>query len=288
MQATASFPTETPSMNGVVTQHAPDITAEIMVVTPAMAAELLRNRPPNRPIGKARVRTMIEDMRAGRWVDNGETLILTEDLQVLDGQHRLQAVLESGCTITFMVACGVPASAMASIDQGKPRSGADALAAHSIPRSRDIAAVSRWVWRVEHEQVRVQAVPLRNQDLPAFVADHPGLHAALGWGSALRSILPTSCAAAFYYLFSRIEAGLAKEYYLAIKSGEGLTAGHPALAVRNRALQERVSTVRHAVAVGRAALLVLGWNCWRASKACPYGLTWKGERDALVPFPQIV
>jgi hypothetical protein len=288
MQATISCPTETPYMNGLVTQHAPDITAELMTITSQMAAELLKNRRANRPISKARVRSLIEDLRAGRWRTNGESIILTEDMELLDGQHRLQAVLESGIAITALVAVGVTPGDMGSIDQGRARSGADALAASSIPRARDMAAVARWLWRVEHEKVRVQAVPLRNQDLPAFVADHPGLHAALGWGSALRPIMPMSCAAAFYYLFSRIEAGLAKEYYLAIKSGEGLTAGHPALAVRNRALQERVSTVRHAVAVGRAALLALGWNCLRASKACPHGLTWRGERDKYVPFPHIV
>src|SRR5262245_19389750 len=89
--------------NGTAPPPAPDIAAQLMTITPQMAADLLKDRPPNRPISKARVRLMIEDMRAGRWVDNGEPLILTEDLRVLDGQHRLQAVMDSGCTITFLV-----------------------------------------------------------------------------------------------------------------------------------------------------------------------------------------
>jgi hypothetical protein len=258
-----------------------------MQITPAMAADLLKNRPANRPVIKARVRALIEDLRSGRWVTNGESIILTDDMQLLDGQHRLMACAESGIAITALVAVGVAPEVMVSIDQGARRSGADALAASSIPRARDIAAVARWLWRVAHEQMRVQAVPLRNQDLPAFVADHPGLHSALSWGRALRPILPESCGAAFYWLFSQRDSTMAKEYYAALKAGEGLTAGHPALAVRAVAFRERV-TMRHAVAVSRAALLTLGWNCLRAGKPCPQGLSWKGERDAQVPFPRIL
>ena len=288
MLQTVSLPTETHSTNGVVTPQTSDITAELMVITPAMAADLLRNRPANRPVSKARVRELVEDLRSGRWTTNGESIIVDQDLELIDGQHRLLAVQESGIAITAMVVVGVDPAVMPTIDQGRARSGADALAASSVPRARDVAAVARWLWRVEHEHMRVQAVPLRNPELPTFVTAHPGLHAVLGWGSALQPILPASCGAAFYYLFSRRDAALAKEYYLALKSGEGLTAGHPALAVRNRALQERVKAVRHMVAVSRAALLVLGWNCLRAGKTCPQGLAWRGERDQDVPFPRLL
>lgn len=278
------------AFNGPVTPtvQPAEISAQLMTITPQMAAELLRNRPANRPIAKARIRAMMEDMRAGRWSTNGESIILDAELRLLDGQHRLLAVQESGVTITALVAVGVEGSAMPTIDQGARRSGADTLAASSIPRARDMAAVARWLWRLEHAQMRMQAVPLRNQDLPAFVAGHPGVHATLGWGSALQPILPASCAAACYYHFSRHDSGLAKTYYLALKSGEGLEAGHPALAVRDRAFKERVTSMRHAVAVARAAVLVLGWNCLRADKPCPQGLAWKGERDASVPFPRIL
>src|SRR5512139_1601297 len=113
MVHTSSLQGEAMAVNGVVRELPHDsITAQLMKVTPAMAAELLKNRPANRPISKVRVRLMIEDMRAGRWVDNGSSIVVTDDLQLLDGQHRLQAVMDSGCTITFLVACGVPQTAM--------------------------------------------------------------------------------------------------------------------------------------------------------------------------------
>lgn len=287
LQTSASLPTAAPCTNGVMTPHASDITTELMTITPQMAADLLRNRLPNRPISKTRVRLMIEDMRSRRWIDNGEPLILTEHLQVLDGQHRLQAVMDSGYTITFLVVVGVPHAAMGSIDQGARRTGADALAASSVPRARDVAAVARWLWRVEHEAMRQVVVPVRNTEMPAFVQEHPGLHAALSWGRALRPILPESCGAALFWCFSQRDTSMAKTYYEALRSGEGLTAGHPALAVRAVAFRERV-TMRHAVAVARAALLALGWNCLRAGKPCPQGMTWRGEKDPGVPFPRVL
>jgi hypothetical protein len=252
-----------------------------------MAAELLRSRPANRPVSKARVRALIEDLRTGRWRLNGESIILTEDMRLIDGQHRLMACAESGIAITALVAVGASADDMPSIDQGKSRSGADTLAAASIPRSRDIAAVARWLWRYQHETMRQVTVPLRNGDLPAFVEAHPGLHSALSWGCAVQPILPASCGAAFYWLFNQRDAALAKEYYAALRSGEGLEKGHPALAVRAVAFRERL-TMTHAVAVSRAALLVLGWNCTRGGKSCPHGMTWRGEKDASVPFPRVL
>ena len=47
-----------------------------MHITPEMARDVLKNALPNRPISKARVRALIDDLRSGRWQINGESIVL--------------------------------------------------------------------------------------------------------------------------------------------------------------------------------------------------------------------
>jgi hypothetical protein len=268
---------------------APDVQGQLMSMSPQMAFDLLKRRAPNRPISKGRVRTMIIDMRSGKWVFNGEPLILSEDLTVLDGQHRLQAIYESGVTLPFMVIVGInPAPAVVmSIDQGRAKTGADMLTMHDQANAQTLASVARWLYRYERNQMCVQATGLRNGALPGYVAARPSLPTALPWGRAIRDLLPQSCAAMLFHVMSQHEAALSKRYFDDLAHGNGVSQGQPAHTVRERLLRDK-SPRTHIGIVARAALVVLGWNCLRQEKPMPAGLVWRGVTDASVPFPQVL
>lgn len=279
------------SLNGTVASPTPapdaEITAQVMRITPQMAGELVKNRLPNRPVSKARVRTLIEDMRAGRWKLNAESIILDHDGRLLDGQHRLFACLESGITITALVAIGVAPDAAMSIDQGARKNGADMLAMAAIPQAQPLSAAAKWLWRYSHERMRQATVQLRNAEMPAFVQDHPGLEVSLEWGKAVRALLPQSCATMLHYLMSKKESELAKQYFLALAHGEALTRDHPAHVLREKFLKEKAAT-SHLAVVGKAALTAVAWNALRRDAHLAPGLVWKGIQDPKVPFPKIM
>ena len=280
-----------PSTNGAVVPPLPapdaEITAELMSISPTMAADLLRNRLPNRPVSKARVRLMIEDLRAGRWKTNGESIILDQDLRLLDGQHRLRACQESGIAITALVVVGVAPSAMASIDQGRSKGGADILAMAAMPQAQQLSSAAKWLWRYTRERMRQAAVLLRNEELPVFVAEHPGLQASLEWGRAVRALLPQSCGAMLHYVMSKKDPTLAKQYFLALAHGEELKRAHPAHVLREKFLREKAAT-SHLAVVGKAALVVVAWNALRRDAHLAPGLVWRGIQDPKVPFPKIM
>lgn len=97
-------------------------------VTPEMAREWLGRSEQNyRKLDNERVRMYALDMRSGNWDYNGETIKLNCNGSVIDGQHRLHAIVESGCSITTEVIEGV--DKVQSIDRGKPRTTASILAA---------------------------------------------------------------------------------------------------------------------------------------------------------------
>ena len=79
------------------------ITTEIVTLTPALAAEWLNSNTCNRPLSTLRASRYARDMKAGDWRFNGETISFTADGRLVDGQHRLTAVVESGVTIQQVV-----------------------------------------------------------------------------------------------------------------------------------------------------------------------------------------
>lgn len=77
-------------------------------ITPQMALEYLKANIGNyRKLSKARVALYAKDMTDGRWVLNGETITFAENGTLLNGQHRLAAIVQSGKTVDIAVIRGV-------------------------------------------------------------------------------------------------------------------------------------------------------------------------------------
>jgi len=105
------------------TINADDGHIELMDITPEFAAELLRRRHPNQRALKLRyVTELAEAMEQGRWRWVADPIRLDGDLFVIDGQHRLAAVIKSGITMKGAVVATVTTKdAILSIDQGRSR-----------------------------------------------------------------------------------------------------------------------------------------------------------------------
>ena len=84
------------------------ITFAVVLVTPELAAEWLATRNThNRKIRTQRVALLAEDMTRGSWVFDAMPLRFATDDTLLDGQHRLAAVVRSGLPQHFLVVSGL-------------------------------------------------------------------------------------------------------------------------------------------------------------------------------------
>lgn len=98
-------------------------------ILPPEAESILSRMTGNRKRRKTYVDTLAADMREGRWVDTHEPIAMSVDGNLIDGQHRLAAVVLSGVGQWFWVAVydthqtaiGLP------IDCGVRRTTADLL-----------------------------------------------------------------------------------------------------------------------------------------------------------------
>jgi hypothetical protein len=80
------------------------LTARVAEVTPAMAEKWLdRNHDRNRSVNDKRVEAMASDMRTGHWRLTHQGICFDAEGVLIDGQHRLWAVMSSGCSVRMLV-----------------------------------------------------------------------------------------------------------------------------------------------------------------------------------------
>jgi hypothetical protein len=119
-------------------------------------------------------------------------IVLDEDGHLLDGQHRLAAVLQSGTTQTFIVRFDAPAEAIAVIDAGRARTAADTLRIEGYSYTSLLTAAARLCLLYPYAGKRAKGITNAevvqyvhdNPDLAKFVHEHAPMHAhAHGWPS---------------------------------------------------------------------------------------------------------
>jgi hypothetical protein len=93
-------------------------------ITPELARQWLeRVRANNRRPAPTRLRDYAATMKAGLWNSlTGECIKFDTTGHILDGQHRLLAIIEAKRTIAMLVAWNVPPEAFHTLDQGWMRS----------------------------------------------------------------------------------------------------------------------------------------------------------------------
>jgi hypothetical protein len=98
----------------------------VEVVTPEKAAQYLShcNRR-NRPVRPLTVARYAADMDSGIWQLTGEPIIFGSDGILMDGQHRLHAVVKSGIAQRFLVVRGASPETFINLDNGAGRKVSD-------------------------------------------------------------------------------------------------------------------------------------------------------------------
>ena len=123
------------------TDTAPSVTRT--TVTPEMAIDWLdKANTNNRTVSDTHVQRLARDMKQGKWVLTHEGIAFDSSGILLDGQHRLWAVVIAEVPIEMHIWRGVTREALMAIDCGKSRSLGDVLrlsGGHGQVNNRHIA-----------------------------------------------------------------------------------------------------------------------------------------------------
>ena len=88
------------------------LTVEVETVSPEEAAKYLEHNAKHRKIKEKKVDAYMKEMQDGKWQLNGKVLIFDANGRLLNGQHRLSAVVKSGVPLTVLVVRGVDPSVL--------------------------------------------------------------------------------------------------------------------------------------------------------------------------------
>jgi len=129
------------------------LTFNIETITPREATKLLEhNVENNRPISDRHVQSLARDMKEGNWAENGETIKICPQGNVLDGQHRLWACITANKPFKTVVVRGV--DGLDTIDTNRPRTLANALHMRGYERAPKLSIALNTCWRWENTNWR--------------------------------------------------------------------------------------------------------------------------------------
>lgn len=228
------------------------ITCRVETIRPHQAVMILEKAQPNRKVQNSQVNMIRRDIEKGRWVLNGESIVIDSDGNLMQGQHRLLACVRAGKSIKSVVVRGIPPSAMASFDQGRKRSLANVLhmqgVAHYAVVSAGANMLHTWLNRPETSSRFAERTSsgTREEVLEFLNSKRPGvrkivldelLRGTLSVNNEMSTIMYGSIVLAFHALFAeRTYEILVDRFFSRLCKGDMLPDRHPILQLRNLSL----------------------------------------------------
>lgn len=151
------------------------ITAKVELITPEVAKQLLENNHHNRKVSKGNTETIERALKSGEWKVSGQTIIVSITGILMDGQHRLKAVMNTGISMEHLVCRGVADDVFKVIDTGKNRSGADVLSIAKIDNHGKIANLIKFLDAYKNKHM-TRATKFSNTQLLAMYETKPDFY----------------------------------------------------------------------------------------------------------------
>lgn len=234
----------------------------VQTITPETALEWLTVNENNRSLKIAHAASLARDIVAGRWHLNGAPIRFVNgeppapSWQLVDGQHRLTAIMDSGVSVESAVVVfdGLTkesaTNTVRTMDAAvAPRTTAEILQYQNIKNATVVAAAVGFVERYHRGASATGGVHFKHS--PTEVADlvtdkYDGLidSAALANNSKLTG-LSRGGLAAFHYLASQVDEQLAADATKYLMSGLGQDFKTDAFALfREKVINNRTATKR--------------------------------------------
>lgn len=103
------------------------MTVSFENITPVIAEEYLKVNKKNRTVKTKAVEDYARRIQQGEFKTTHQGIAFDTDGELIDGQHRLLAVIVSGKPARMMVSRGVPKDTISAVDRGVTRSVRDVL-----------------------------------------------------------------------------------------------------------------------------------------------------------------
>jgi len=241
------------------------VSASVVTIDPDTARDWLARNAANRNLRDAQVAKYAGDMTAGRWELTGAAIQFAADGRLLDGQHRLAAVVKANVTVAMFVVRGLPPSSQAYMDTGAKRTVADQLGIAGYKNNTILAAGARLAlaWAAGRLGQPGRLV-VSDPEIRAFLTAHPSLVVAAAFAAKERraglDIHPSViCAAHWGLTAAGHDTARVEGFVQAMAEMRSTGPGDP-----KYALLQRINTARrnreHIEAADMLSMLIRAYN----------------------------
>jgi hypothetical protein len=243
------------------------VKISVETITPEIAKQMLTANGGNRAVSQANIKKIVRSMVAGDFVLNGDAIRVDVNGDILDGQHRLIACVESGVAFETVVIRGLDRAVFRTIDQGKTRRAADILSCMNEANTTRLAATLRLIdsyMKGTIDSGRRSMVD--SYKIIELLEKHPDARRSVVIvGKRLRGLIADSVAAACHYLFSMQDGELADSVIEQLQSGRGMDDDSPVFLLREK-LVANLASKSKLPEVHKMALVIKAWNLMRDGK----------------------
>ena len=242
-------------------------TVEIVAISPELAEQWLGKNTHNRNVRPRVVEMYARDMAAGSWDLNGEAIKFAADGTLLDGQHRLHAIVKAGATVPVLVIRGLPLETQTTMDTGAKRTPGDALALIGESHAKTLASMARRIamWdRYDRKHYSLQGSGATNAELLETIQKYPDMRVSAEYAERYRRAinLPAAPLGFCHWALCGVSVDHADVFFDGLSTGANLGKRNPVLVLRERLKEEFLSAAR----TPERALVAMVFKAWNASR----------------------
>lgn len=250
------------------------ITIEKQQVSPQLAMKWLERNGKNRKLTDRNVTFLSNQINSGEWKITGDPVKFDVNKKLIDGQHRLSAIVKSGKTIELFVANGLPEDVFDVLDTGRGRSGGDVLSSLGYRNYNHLSSISKGILMFEAGYLQApnkanKLSVVTNAKILKFVKAHPELEEIVTYivSSAYENFRPIgpTILGTIYYLISKKNQSKADVFFEKYSTGIDLGKNSPIRILREKLLRNQTNKSKLSTR-DKYALLIMAWNAFLKNK----------------------
>jgi hypothetical protein len=261
---------------------------EVRTITPVVATEMLKKNLNNRKVSENHVRFLAEEMRNGNWLFDGQPLRFDENNVLIDGQHRLNAIIKSQTSQNLLIITGLKKESFRVMDTGKNRNAADVLSINGEQYYSTIASCAKFIIMLKSgSSDRNRIGRTSNTNIVKWLDNNRSIIEHIKIAEKLKhsfsGVLTGTYIASFRFLFAEKDVIKSEDFIRKLCTGLDLTEKDPILTLRRTLIKEKMAKW-NMPQKDKQALIIKGWNAYRLGKT-PRWFRWNKDTDE---FPNII
>lgn len=230
--------------------HNAGITASVEVINAEKARQWLETNTENyRKESQPHINNLCRDMLNGNFTFTNASIAFDVNGKLVDGQHRLLAVVKSGSPIVALVVRDMPEGSAAnpSIDSGKNRICTVHLQNHGVQYASAVASVIRCLASL-HAGVK-QRTHLTNVELASIASENPELIECVIQCRPAKHLAAIKIVGSWFWIASKENEVLALHCLDVLKGVVSESTLHPFNRLREVCLKDKASVRKMPVSV---------------------------------------